>query len=252
MLIRNQHALAALAFLISAVCLPLQDTRAAQQARFDPVSAYGDEIIFDIYRKEQLIGTHTVTFEEDGNTLRVFSKSDITIRILGLPLYSFIYSSREIWQHGQLISIEAETDDDGDKSSMRAQRHNGMLDVFSASTQSRVPGSIYPTTHWNSGVIGSTQILNTITGQINAITMQDLGIETVKTASGSRLARHYAYRGDLETDLWYDMKGLWVKMRFPGKDGVAIEYRCRKCGTAHPPGKSGAKAGFAQPQDAPS
>lgn len=252
MLNRIHPALTALALLIPTVCLPLQTTRAEQQERFDPVRAYGGEIIFDIYRKDRLIGAHTVTFEEDGTNLRVRSKSDINIRILGLPLYNFSYSSLEVWQHGQLFSIEAETDDDGDKSMMRAQRHNGMLAVFSATSQSLAPGGIYPTTHWDAGVVNSTQILNTITGQINTITVQDLGIETVETGSGNRLARHFTYRGDLETDLWYDIKGHWVKMRFPGNDGVAIEYRCRKCGSVQHPGKSDANAGFAQLQDAPS
>ncbi len=250
MLNRFYPAWTALAILISAACLPLQNTRAAQLESFDPVRAYGGEIIFDIYRNNQRVGAHTVTLKEDGDTLRVQSHSEISIRILGLPLYSFSYSSREVWQHGQLLSIEAETNDNGDKSTMRAQRHNGMLTVFGASRQTLAPGEIYPTTHWNSGVIGSTQILNTITAQINTISMQELGIEKVETGSGTRLARHFAYRGDLETDLWYDMKGHWVKMRFPGNDGVPIEYRCRKCGTVQHPGKSDADTRFAQPQDA--
>jgi hypothetical protein len=252
MLNRIHPALTALALLLPAVFLPLQNTRAEPQERFDPVRAYAGEIIFDIYRKNQRIGVHTVTFEEEGNNLRVRSKSEISIRILGLPLYNFSYSSLETWQHGQLFSIEAETDDDGDKSMMRAQRHNGKLAVSSNTSQYLFPDAIYPTTHWVAGVIGSTQILNTITGQINTISMQDLGIEEVETDSGNRLARHYAYRGDLEANLWYNMKGHWVKMRFPGNDGVAIEYRCRKCGSVQHPGTSDANAGFAQPQDASS
>jgi hypothetical protein len=33
----------------------------------------------------------------------------------------------------------------------------------------------------------------------------------------------------LNTEVWYDDLGRWVKMRFNGPDGSAIEYVCRRC-----------------------
>jgi hypothetical protein len=42
-------------------------------------------------------------------------------------------------------------------------------------------------------------------------------------------ATHYKYEGEIQNDVWYDAEGRWVRMKFLGDDGSAIEFRCRKC-----------------------
>ena len=39
------------------------------------------------------------------------------------------------------------------------------------------------------------------------------------------------YQGHLHLDAWYDISGRWMGMRFKGRDGSTIEYRCRNCNT---------------------
>ena len=80
---------------------------------------------------------------------------------------------------------------------------------------------------------GATQVINTITGKINDVELQRRDTTAISTKHGDITATHYAYQGDLTTEVWYDDNGKWVKMRFPGKDGVMIEYKCRVCGTEH-------------------
>jgi hypothetical protein len=53
--------------------------------------------------------------------------------------------------------------------------------------------------------------------------------EFVDTERGPVMATRYAYHGDLETEVWYDDFGRWVKMRFAGRDGSTIEYVCTLC-----------------------
>ncbi|WNJ99444.1 DUF6134 family protein [Thalassospiraceae bacterium LMO-JJ14] len=232
---------------------PWQDAPARATVPFDPIEAYGEEIIFDVYRKGERIGSHTVQFVQDDALLTVTSLFDISIRLLGLSLYAYSYTSRGSWRHGELVAIEAETNDDGTVSRVVAGLRDdapgeSMLSVSGPDSQSQVPAGIYPTTHWNPGVIGATKILNTITGHANTVSMSDLGVEVVETGGAQRRARHYAYRGELENHVWYDSKGRWVKMRFPGKDGIDIEYRCRKCGADIPPHHSETNAGHRQTQ----
>lgn len=230
-----------------------QFTTAHAPDPFDPIKAYGKEIIFDVYRKGARIGSHTVQFNQDDALLTATSRFDISIRLLGLPLYAYSYTSRGSWRRGELIAIEAETNDDGTKSRVKAglsddASGDGMLSVFGPDSQSLVRVGIYPTTHWNPGVIGANKILNTITGHTNTVSMSDLGVEAVVTGGAQRQARHFAYRGELENHVWYDSNGRWVKMRFPGKDGIDIEYRCRKCGEDIPPHHSETNAGYRQTQ----
>ncbi len=203
----------------------------ARDKQFDALAAYGPEIAFDVYRDGKRIGEHRVAFKERGGVLTVESRFAIRVTVLGLPLYTYDYESTGTWRDGHLVRLRARTDDDGDVSAVEAERQDGKLKVHGGDIQSVAPGGIYPTTHWNPGVIGATQVLNTITGRINTVRMEDRGIENVATGDTHRPARHFAYTGELETEVWYDMSGRWVKMRFNGKDGTPIEYVCRRCGS---------------------
>lgn len=202
----------------------------ARDKPFDPIAAYGSDIVFDVYRDGERIGEHRVRFDKTGDTLTADSRFSIRITILGLPLYRYEYTSLGTWRDGHLARLSARVDDDGTISTVDAERGGGELKVRTDGGQSVAPGGIFPTTHWNPGVIGTAQVLNTITGHVNSVRMKALGMENVATGGTHRLARHFAYTGELETEVWYDMAGRWVKMRFNGKDGTPIEYVCRRCG----------------------
>jgi len=78
-------------------------------------------------------------------------------------------------------------------------------------------------------VVKQNQVLNTITGLINEVSIRDNGFEKVSTERGMINATKYTYTGQLETTVWYDQQGRWVKMEFSGKDGSTITYKCKKC-----------------------
>lgn len=222
-------AQAAGALLVTVALSHAWPTQAASVGK-NPFQYYGDEIVFDVLRKGSPVGTHRVTFSRDGEDIVVDTKFNVTIKILVVPVYTYLYTSTERWRDGKLISLHAETDDNGEKSNVKVSRANDILNLQGSGGEYSVDGDTYPTTHWNSGVIGATRVINTITGKVNEVTMDNRGIETVKIGENDGVARHYAYQGDLATEVWYDDIGRWVKMRFPGKDGVMIEYKCRTCG----------------------
>ena len=195
----------------------------------DPISAYGDKIIFDVFRKGSAVGTHEVNFSRDGQDVIAKTRFEVSIKILIVPVYSYVYTSKERWRNGKLISLQAETNDNGELSNLDITRKGEDLSLSGSGGEFIAPGVLYPTTHWNSGVIGSTQVINTITGKINDVELQNRGIEIIETQHGNIQSTHFAYRGDLNTEVWYDKSGKWTKMRFAGKDGAMIEYKCRVC-----------------------
>ncbi len=223
------------AFAVTASMTAAVPTPSAGEApAFDPVAAYGSEIVFDVYRKNAPIGHHTVRFSRNGDTLTAESHFRIRISVLGLPLYTYEYTSTDRWRDGTLQELYARTDDDGVVSEVVAQRHGGELKVIADTEQTILDGDVFPTTHWNPAVIGTSRLLNTITGQVNAVDMTLIAMDDVDAGAERRRARHFAYTGELETEVWYDAGGRWVKMRFDGKDGVPIEYRCVRCGNPLP------------------
>ena len=195
----------------------------------DPFSLYGEEIRFSVSRDGEPVGSHIVRFDRDGEDLLVRSNFEIALDFLFFTAYRYRYSSQARWHDGRLLDLEAVTDDNGDVSVVKALEGQGGLEIAGPSGTLASPGPIHPTNHWNAAVIGQTQVLNTITGHINRVAITEQGEVTVATEHGPLEATHYRYSGDLETEVWYDRMGRWVKLRFAASDGSTLVYRCEQC-----------------------
>lgn len=241
--VRRCHNIAALA-LIMAAPLALSDPAAARSDPVeggcggvrivDPFRLYGDEIRFTVLRNGDRVGSHRVTFERSGGDLIVRTDFTVNVSLLGLNLYTYRYDATDVWRDGCLVSMRSIVDDDGERLSVEASRQGNQLRITGPKGISEAPAAIFPTHHWHPGVIGSSRVLNTITGTVDQVTMIDRGTQTVAVGPSLKTtARHFAYTGQLTNDVWYDDAGRWVKMRFTAKDGSQIEYRCESCSVDH-------------------
>lgn len=196
------------------------------------LSAYTGDLSFDILRNDKPVGSHSVTFEPNGDTVTVRTKSKIEIDFLVFTAYRFTYTSESRWASDKMISLSARTDDDGEVTTVEAAKDGTVLRVSGSGGAYETTPPIFPTDHWHKGVIGSTEVLNTITGRIADVKIVDKGWSRVELPDGPVTARHYAYTGDLLTEVWYDGRGRWVAMRFKARDGSTIRYVCSSCGQA--------------------
>lgn len=195
----------------------------------DPFSLYGKSISFDVWRKGEKVGHHTVAFEKDGETLKVNSIFLLEIKLLFIVAYRFRYQSNEIWQKGRLTQLDSDVNDDGDKTVVKMSSEVSRMKIIGPEGTALAPGPLYATTHWNAGVIQQNRVLNTLTGHVNNVDIKPLNAEMIETENGPVSATRYAYTGDLDTEVWYDNAGRWVKMKFKGRDGSDIEYKCKTC-----------------------
>ena len=195
----------------------------------DPLALYGDEIYFDVYRSGEKVGFHQVSFEKSGADLTVRSRFEVEVDVLFFTAFRYLYQSEGKWQGGRLKSLKAEVNDDGETFSVQAQRIGDKTRVETPEGSYLTKASIFPTNHWNPAVLPENQVLNTLTGRINNVKIEPQARETVDTMQGKVPATRFAYSGDLDTEVWYDDGGRWVKMRFKGRDGSMIEYVCRRC-----------------------
>ncbi|MEP0069281.1 DUF6134 family protein [Pyruvatibacter sp.] len=215
--------------LIAAVFLGLSAT-ASHAASADQVrSLYGDRIEFGIYRDGSPVGKHEVRFEEQDGGLRVQTEFDLAVSALFITLFRLDYQSDAVWRDGQLVALEARTDQNGTVANVRAQADEGVLKITGPNGLYEADLGLFPTNHWNAGVVGSQQVLNTITGRVADVRLVPVGVEKVDTAHGVIDATRYRYEGAIQNEVWYDSNGRWVQMRFLGQDGSNVELRCRKC-----------------------
>ena len=202
----------------------------ASAATIEDVRAlYGDGLEFGVYRNGSPVGEHTVRFEQVDDGLRVLTSTELAVSALFITVYRFEYESEALWRDGALASITAVTKDGGQVSEIKAESIDGVLTVEGPSGTDDGPVGIYPTNHWNAGVIGSTRVLDTFTGRIADVTLASKGVEQVSTAHGTLAATRYQYSGAIDNEVWYDANGRWVKMQFKGTDGSTIQLRCRSC-----------------------
>ncbi|HKP25991.1 MAG TPA: DUF6134 family protein [Dongiaceae bacterium] len=194
----------------------------------DPFRLYGNEIVFDVERDGDVVGRYTIDFTRTDHGVLAEAKVDVDVNLLFVTVYELRYHARELWSGGELQSIEAFTNDDGDLVHVQATRDPEGLQV-KANDESFETPAVLPISHWNAALLEGGPLLNGMTGEVDEIKVSDQGLDTVSTRHGSLRARHYLYSGDLSGEIWYDEDGRWVKLRFRAKDGSMIDYICRQC-----------------------
>jgi hypothetical protein len=216
-------------FIVSITEPEASDDTARHAHNTDQAINSGDEINFDVYRNGTRVGFHRVRFQTSDKGLAVEARFQIQVTFLGITVYRYRYDSRALWTDGSLSAIRATVDDDGAVLDVRAQRIGERVYVATGDTAYETAAPLFPTNHWNAEVLGQNRVLNTLTGQVNKVRIEASGPDRVDTERGPVAATRYAYTGDLQTDVWYDAAGRWVKMRFRGRDGSLIDYICRQC-----------------------
>ena len=213
------------------VLIPMALIFLPAKANGDPFDLYGDAIGFDIYRNGEVIGEHVTTFSAEARTW-LFNRERTWKSPFFYSCPSVSLSFRRSMAVSKTYRPRVSTDDDGSRYAIDADRRSGFLRVVHHNNQYQIWRSIFPTNHWNKHVTSETRVLNTITGNINGkrTRITPARREGVDTPRGKVMATRYDYDGDLtDTSAWYDDQGRWVKLRFKGRDGSTIEYRCRGC-----------------------
>lgn len=199
------------------------------------VGLYGEDVVFDVYRNDNRIGSHTVSFAGKDDHLVVTANLRLRVNVLFFTAYRLDYWAHEEWRDGRLLALKAETNDNGKQRRVEARNTDAGFLIESAGRVTELDSWIFPTNHWNRAQVQTDRILNSITGRPADVVVHDRGLESVATAHGDIQARRFEYTGDLrDTHVWYDRRGRWVKMSFKAKDGSWIEYRCARCSGEHP------------------
>lgn len=196
----------------------------------DPMLLYGEEMLFTVERNGRPVGEHRVRFARDGEDIVADVRFALTIDVLFVTAYRYTYTSSSRWRQGCMVALDALVDDDGKRERVSARADGDVLRIEGPSGPGAAPLGVYPTDHWHPGVLGATAVLNTLTGRVNAVRIVDRGPAAVPVGGRVRPARHYAYTGDLDTEVWYDAEGRWVRLRFAARDGSTIESVCVRCG----------------------
>lgn len=188
-----------------------------------PVPA-GDRLGFNIIRRGNKIGDHMLTFTRTGKDLTVAVAVDIVVGFGPIALFRYKHRAAEKWIGAQVVSVDAETNDDGTPRKMTARREEAGL-VVEGTNASRylAPARSLPGTHWNRAMLDAP-FINTEDGRLMSPTVTLAGMEKLPVGDGSVMAQHFQLRGDADLDTFYDATPSWVGLRFTAHDGSEIRY----------------------------
>lgn len=183
---------------------------------------------YDVYRGDDVIGTHQLAFSNSNDDLRLDVRTRIAVKMMYVVVYRFEQDGSEDWRDGHLAAMTTSTNDDGKKHKISLHRDGDLIDGFGDGHQIHAPGDILTGSLWDEDLVKSHELLNTITGDVMKINVKDLGGELVEVGNGPTVtAHHYSITGDLKREIWYGPDGRMVKLAFIGEDGSHIVYRIK-------------------------
>lgn len=183
----------------------------------------GDVLDFKVLRKGKEFGRHKVSFSRDGDRFEVQNDIELEVKIGPFRAFYYGHESTELWENGQLVSMEGTTRKDGDDLTMRATRENGAISVVGTNYTGSADAGIIPSSHWNMGEVQSDVILSSEGGELLPVEIEYLGEEQIVASGETITADRYRLNSELSVDLWYDKSGRWVKCSFEAR-GQTIEY----------------------------
>ena len=199
-------------------------TRAASVAAALPVPS-GDSLAFRMVRHGSEIGTHALTFSHDGEMLTVRIVVDALVTFASIPIARYSHRGVETWRDATLVQLTGDTDKNGTRNWVRAQRTDEGLVVLGSQTKRYIsPGSAIPTSYWNKRMLDGPMI-SLEDGVLLSPKVADLRMESVRLASGQMIsADHYSLTGAFAVDLWYDEQRTWAGMAMTVVDGSEVHY----------------------------
>lgn len=201
-----------------AACLMVATTPA--EAQSDQAGVY----TFTVLRDGEPIGQHRFAFDHEGERFEIEASTEIQVNVALVPVFRYEHERRELWQNGQLLSIAAKTNDNGEQFDISIKPNgHGLLRTVNGRVD-HIDDSTKVLTLWDKDVINHHSFVSVTDDKILKASFEYLGKETV-TLSGQQPieAEHYRMVGDEERDIWYDPAGHVAKVRFE-RHGSTIEY----------------------------
>ncbi len=185
----------------------------------------GDRLAFRLIRHGDEIGRHTLTFARDGAALTVHVEVAALVTLLSIPVVRYSHRVIETWQGETLAGLTGETDKNGTREWMSAQRTTEGLVVLGSKTSRYVaPEGAIGTSYWNKRMLDGPMI-SLEDGVLLNPRVAAARAEAIRVASGDTIpAERYSLRGAFNVDVWYDRGDSWAGLQFGVADGSDVRY----------------------------
>lgn len=161
----------------------------------------------------------------DGAGHTMLSEAAFTVRFLGVTLYRYQHRAVERWRDGCLQALSADTDDNGQRTSVSAGAQGDRFEVSTPQPQS-ARGCVLSFAYWHPALRTQQRLLNAQTGRIEPVRIDALGERTLELGERRIPATQWRISGLPEPiDVWYSAQGEWVGLDTRVDGGRMLSYR---------------------------
>jgi len=180
---------------------------------------------FKVFLGKDEIGYQRFDVSSEGERTQIRVDAQFTVKFLYIPVYTYRHTNLETWEGACLRQIRSETDDNGDAFLVDGTYRNGQMHVQTRDENWSAEGCVKTFAYWNPEWIVSDRLLNSQTGELQAVEIRVLGEETIPVLGIPTPTTHRRIVTDKFTiDLWYTLSGRWVALQSITAKGDVLRY----------------------------
>lgn len=185
---------------------------------------------FNVLYDGKSVGSHSFEVTRDTDTIEVQSKASFDIKFLFITAYKYRHQAQETWRDGCLQSLNSSTDANGDIFEVKADQNASTFDIVVKENETLMNYSVADCAgafaYWDPALLQRSTLINVQTGIPEAVTVTDLGVQSVTIPGLPAVARHLNISGkDILIDVYYaEDNDRWVGLRSDTEGGGELVY----------------------------
>ncbi|MDJ0940949.1 MAG: DUF6134 family protein [Woeseiaceae bacterium] len=192
-------------------------------------SAAADDVAewqFDVLLDDKKIGYHSFNLSRNGGEQVLETEASFDVKVLFITAFRYRHENVEVWKNGCLAKMSAKTNSNGKELSVEGRVEADRFEVDRTEGVETLGSCVQSFAYWNPAILGSSQLLNSQTGEYEDISVKTEDDEQVLVDGTPVGAQRYtltAKGGDIK--LWYAKDdGRWLSLEAPAKGGRTIRY----------------------------
>jgi len=180
---------------------------------------------FKVYLDGDEIGFHNFSIVQKESHHEIYSSARFDVKFLFITAYSYEHDNVEHWRGQCLKSIDAVTNDNGDRYNVSGKLANNEFIVNTMNTENSYQACVKTFAYWDPGFLNEARLLNSQTGEMIEVESQFIGNETMTHKGKETEAKRYRLLGkNLQIDLWYSSDDHWLALESLTEGGRIVRY----------------------------
>jgi len=172
------------------------------------------------------IGHHHFHLVDTDGKRELTSEARFTVKLLFVTVYTYVHDDKETFSGDCLTSIDARTDDNGDKTTVKGSQEAQAFSVTDGKHPQSLPACIMTFAYWNPHMLEQKQLLNSQTGKFDTVKIEKVGEESILARGKQQPAIKYLVTGEkLKIELWYSQDLQWLGLQSTAEGGRKLLYR---------------------------